>query len=298
MIREWMNRLRFLFSRRKPEALHEELQFHLDLSIERNLAAGMTTEESRRQALIEFGGVERTREQCHEQRPVWWMGTVGQDVRYALRGFRRNPVFTIAVIATLAVGIGATTAVFSVVDRILFRSLPYAHDDRLVSVGLVQSLERQEFTVGGFFFDWRDNQKPFEAFASQGALPHACDLVEANPAQLNCIRAQAGFLPLLGISPILGRNFRPEEDRPNAPPVALIAFGLWQDHFNRDAGIVNRLIDVDGYSVRVVGVLPEGFELPTLQKADVMLPMAPMRESSAGRAPVIRCVPLPVSDLE
>jgi putative ABC transport system permease protein len=86
------------------------------------------------------------------------MGTVMQDVRYALRGFRRNPVFTVTVIATLALGIGATTAVFSVVDRILFRSLPYAHDDRLVSVGLVQPLQKQEFTLGGFYFEWRDSR--------------------------------------------------------------------------------------------------------------------------------------------
>jgi predicted permease len=164
--------------------------------------------------------------------------------------------------------------VFSVVDRILFRSLPYARDDRIVSVGLVQSLEKQEFTVGGFFFDWRDNQKPFEAFASQGAMPHACDLVEANPAQLNCIRAQAGFLPLLGVSPMLGRNFLPEEDRPNGPRVVLISYGLWQDHYSRDAGVLNRLVDVDGSTARIVGVLPKGFELPTLQVADVMMPMA------------------------
>jgi len=94
------------------------------------IAAGMSAAEARRQALIEFGGVERTREQCHEQRPGWWLGTVEQDVRYALRGFKRNLAFTVAVIATLALGIGATTAVFSVVDRILFRSLPYAQDDR------------------------------------------------------------------------------------------------------------------------------------------------------------------------
>jgi predicted permease len=254
--------------------LDEELQFHVELATEAKVAAGMTAAEARRKALIEFGGVERTREQCHEQRPGWWLGTVLQDVRYALRGFRRNPAFAVTAIATLALGIGATTAVFSVVDRILFRSLPYAHDDRIVSVGLVQSLERQEFTVGGFFFDWRDNQKPFEAFASQEAGPHACDLVEANPAQLNCIHTQAGFLPLLGISPVLGRNFLPEEDRPNGPRVALISYGLWLDHFNRDPGILNRMIDVDGSQARVVGVLPKGFELPTLQAPDVMLPLA------------------------
>jgi putative ABC transport system permease protein len=274
MMREWLTRLRFLVKGKPPEEVDEELQFHIEQSTAANLSAGMTAEEARRQALVEFGGMGWAQEQCYEQRPGWWMGTVMQDARYALRGFRRNPVFTVTVIATLALGIGATTAVFSVVDRILFRSLPYAHDDRLVSVGLVQSLERQEFTVGGFFFDWRDNQKPFEAFASQGAMPHACDLVEANPAQLNCIRAQAGFLPLLGVSPVLGRNFLPEEDRPNGPRVGLISYGLWQDHYNRDAGVLNRLVDVDGSTARIVGVLPKGFELPTLQAADVMMPMA------------------------
>jgi predicted permease len=276
---EWLSRLRFFFllafeRNKRPGELDEELQFHLEQAIQANIAAGMTRAEAHRQALVEFGGVERTREQCHEQRPGWRMGTLLQDVRYALRGFRRNPIFTITVIATLAVGIGATTAVFSVVDRILFRSLPYAHDDRLVSFGLVQSLEKQEFTLGGFFYVWRDNQKPFEAIASQGTMLHACDLVEANPAQLNCIQAQAGFLPLLGISPVLGRNFLPEEDRPNGPRVALISYGLWQDHYNRDAGILNRLIDVDGSPARVIGVLPKGFELPTLQAPDVMMPLA------------------------
>jgi len=288
MMSEFWTRLRYLFTRREPDELDDELRFHLEQAIDVRVAAGMSAEEAHRQALIELGGMQRTREQCYEQRPGWWMGTVAQDVRYALRGFRRNAVFTVTVIATLAVGIGATTAVFSVVDRILFRPLPYAHDDRIVSVGLVQSLERQEFAVGGFFFDWRDNQKPFEAFASQGAMPHACDLVEANPAQLNCIHAQAGFLPLLGVSPVLGRNFLPEEDRPNGPRVALISYGLWQDHYNRDPGVLNRLIDVDGSTARIVGVLPKGFELPTLQAADVMMPLAldegNERKSSPGSA--------------
>jgi predicted permease len=279
MMKEWLARGRFLvrqtFSKRRREReLDEELQFHLEQSIKTKIAAGMTAAEARRQALIEFGGVERTREQCYEARPGWWLGTVAQDTRYALRGFRRNPAFTLTVIATLALGIGATTAVFSVVDRILFRALPFAHDDRIVSLGLVQSLEKQEFMLGGFFYEWRDNQRPFEEVSAQGTMLHGCDLVEANPAQINCIHAQAGFLPLLGILPVLGRNFLPEEDRPNGPRVALISYGLWQDHYNRDAGILDRQIDLDGNPVRVIGVLPKGFELPTLQAPDVMLPMA------------------------
>jgi len=274
MMKEWLTRLRFLVSRRTRGETDEELQFHVEHSVAANIAAGMTPQEARRQAMIELGGVERTREQCHEQRPGWWIGTVLQDVRYALRGFRRNWVFTVAVIATLAVGIGATTAVFSVVDRILFRSLPYAHGDRLVSVGLVHSLEKQEFMMGGFFFDWRDHQKPFEAMAIQSTGPHPCDLIETNPAQLEYIDFDAGYLPMLGISPVLGRNFLPEESLPNGPPVVLISYGLWQDHYNRDPNILNRQINVDGSLVRVVGVLPRDFQFPTLQPADVVFPMA------------------------
>jgi predicted permease len=274
MVKELLTRMRFFVTRGQHREVDEELRFHVEQSTAAKIAAGMTMEEARRQAMIEFGGVERAREQCYEQRPGWWLGTVAQDTRYALRGFRRNLAFTLTVIATLALGIGATTAVFSVVDRILFRSLPYAHDERMVSLGLVQSLEKQEFMLGGFFYEWRDNQKPFEAMASQGTMLHGCDLIEANPAQLNCIHAQAGFLPLLGISPVLGRNFLPDEDQPNGPRVALISYGLWQDHYNRDADILNRQINVDGSSVRVIGVLPKGFELPTLQAPDVMLPMA------------------------
>jgi predicted permease len=250
------------------------MQFHLEQATEMNIAAGMTPEEARRRARVEFGGVERAREETHAQWPGWWMETVLQDVRYALRGFRRNPLFTITVIATLALGIGATTAVFSVVDPILFRSLPYAHADRLVSVGLVQSLETQEFTLGSFFFDWRDNQKPFAALTSEGAVSQECDLTERNPEQLSCARVLGNFLPTLGIAPLLGRNFLPEEMRPNGPNVALISYGLWRSRFNCDPAILNKLVDIDGSPVRVVGVLPEDFELPDLQPADVIRPLA------------------------
>lgn len=273
MLSELLSRIRFLFLRKRSRELEEEIGFHIEQAAAAERAAGWTPEEARRRAMIAFGGVERTREQSYEQRPGWWLETVWQDVRYAFRGFRRNRVFTVTVVVTLALGIGATTAVFSVVDRILFRSLPYAHDDRIVSVGLVQSLERQEFTVGGFFFEWRDNQRPFEAFASQGTMPHACNLVESSPLQLACVNAQEGFLPLLGVSPMLGRNFLPEEGRPNGPQVALISCQLWRTHYGSDKEILNRLIDLDGSKVRVVGVLPKDFELPTLQTADVITPV-------------------------
>jgi predicted permease len=273
MMKEFLTRLCFLFSPRHRAASDAEISFHVEQSTEANLAAGMPPEEARRLALVEFGGVERTRERCNEERPGWWMGTVMQDMRYALRGFRRNPVFTVTVVVTLALGIGATTAVFSVVDRILFRALPYAHDDRLVSVGLTAPIIPTEFMLGGSYYDWRDNQTPFQAFTSETGAG-ACDLTERNPARLTCAHVEANFLPAFGVSPILGRNFLPEEDRPNGPRVALISYGLWLSHYGLDPGIVNRLVNLDGDQVRVIGVLPRNFEMPTLQAADVLEPEA------------------------
>jgi putative ABC transport system permease protein len=271
MLREFRIRLRFLVGRKGRMEVDEEFQFHLERQIDANIAVGMTTREARRQAMLAFGGIERAREECNEQRPGWWVDTLKQDVRYAARGFRRNPVFAITVIVTLALGIGATTAVFSVVDRILFRSLPYADDDRLVSVGLSQPLERQEFTLGGFFFDWKRNQKPFASVTYEHGVD-ACNLTEADPVHLVCAEVAGNFLPTLGITPILGRNFLPEEDLPNAPRVALISDGLWLSRYNRDPGVVNKTIMLDGHSTRIIGVLPPNFEMPRLQAADIVVP--------------------------
>ena len=274
MISEFLTQLRFLIFRKGRSELDEEIGFHLEQAITTKIAAGTDPGEARRQALIEFGRIEPMRDQCERQRPGWWIGTMLQDVRYALRGFRRNPLFTISVLVTLALGIGATTAVFSVVDRILFRSLPYADPGRIVSVGFVHSLERREFVMGRFYVEWERNQTPFSAIAAQSTMVHNCDLVEANPAQLGCISFQANFLPLFGISPVLGRNFLPEEDRPGGPPVVMISYGLWKGHYNGDPHILDRMINVDGNPARVVGVLPKDFQFPTLETADIVTPFA------------------------
>jgi putative ABC transport system permease protein len=236
MISEWISRFRFflrrdLLARRRTSELDEELQFHVEQATAANMAQGMTPEEARRNALIEFGGVEQAREWCQEQEPGWWIDTLLQDVRYALRGFRRSKAFAVSAILTLALAIGATTAVFSVVDPILFRALPYADAGRLVSVGFTFASEREEFLTGKFYLDWQANHKPFAAMASQGDAPHPCDLVENHPAELECVTFQAGLLPLLGISPVLGRNFLPEEDVPHGPPVVMISYALWQGNY-------------------------------------------------------------------
>jgi putative ABC transport system permease protein len=274
VITEFLTRLRFLILRRDRRELEEELQFHIEQSIALKRTAGLSAGQARRQALIEFGGIEPTRDECDRQHPGWWIGTVLQDIRYACRGFRRNPLFTLSVLLTLALGIGATTAVFSAVDRILFRPLPYAYPSRIVSVGMAHSLEHEEFLMGRFYAEWQYNQKPFSALASQSTMVHNCDLVENNPEQLNCISFQAGFLPLFGISPALGRNFLPEEDRPNGPPVVMISYGLWDRQYGGDRHILERTINVDGSPRRVVGVLPRDFQFPTLETADIVFPMA------------------------
>ena len=253
--------------------LDDEVQAYVAMASDDKIGSGVSPQEARRLALIELGGVEQAKGAVRERRLGHGVEVLLQDVRYAVRGFRRNPLFTVTVIVTLALGIGATTAVFSVVDPILFRSLPYAHADRLVSVGLVAPILQQEFMLGGSYDDWRDNQKPFEAFTSETGV-NECDLTEHNPARLSCASVESTFLPALGISPVLGRNFLPEEDRPNGPKVALISYGLWLSRFNRDPGIVNKLIDIDGHQVRVIGVLPKNFEMPTLQIADVVVPQA------------------------
>ena len=274
MLKGWLAHLRFLIVPRPHQEVDEELEFHLEEQTRANAAAGMSPQEAHRQAVIALGGVEKAKQQAHEQRPGFYLETLLQDIRYAIRGFGRNPVFTITLIVTLMLGIGATTATFSIVDRILFRDLPYAHAERLVSLGMVHSVETQEFLMGNFYYNWRDHQKPFEAMTSEQTGAHECDLTEAKPAQLNCESVEGNFLSVLGVSPVLGRNFLAEETRPGGPNVAIISYGLWLTHYGRNPGILNKTIAIDGSPVRIIGVLPRNFEMPRLQAVDVLFPMA------------------------
>jgi predicted permease len=269
----WIRLCTLFLSRRISGEFDAELQSHIEQHVDEAVRSGLSEAEARRQALLRLGGAEQARQAYRDRATLPLLESIMRDVRYALRGFRRNPVFAVTAILTLALGIGTTAAVFSVVDRILFRPLPYANDDRLVSVGLTAPIIPQEFVLGGWYYEWRDHQRPFTALTSEAGV-NACDLTEHNPAHLNCASVDANFLPTLGVSPILGRNFLPEEDRPNGPKVALISYGLWTSHFNRDPGVANRLIDIDGRQVRVIGVLPSDFEMPALEQADLVVPQA------------------------
>ena len=264
-------RLKHLFSQPRNHDLDDELKFHFEQLVQQKLQAGLSQDEARRQARVEFGNLDRAIDATAAEYPGWWLEVFKQDVRYSVRGLRRNLAFAIAAVLTLALGIGATTSVFSVIDRILFRSLPYAHDERLVSVGLVAPIMPQEFMLANSYYVWKETQIPFEAFTSWSGV-NRCDLSEVNPAHLACANVEADFLPTLGIGLARGRNFLPDEDVPNAPRVALISYAFWKSRFGMAEDVLNKTISLEGDTTRIIGVLPPTFELPTLEHADIVVP--------------------------
>lgn len=211
--------------------------------------------------------------------------TTLRDTRYAIRGLRRNPAFSLTAILAGALGIGASTAVFSAVDRILFRALPYTGEDRLVSVGMMTPLDTNEFLFAEPYIDLRRDPGPFQEVTAfqAGAIP--TDLTENNPVRLRALRIEANFLEVFGIRPLTGRAFTRQEDRPGGPPVAIISHGLWRSRFAADPHAVGRTLLLEGAPVEIVGVLPKDFEMPTLTEADVLFPLA-LNEATerSGRA--------------
>ena len=201
------------------------------------------------------------------------MSGLFHDLRYALRQLRLSPGFTAVAVLTLALGIGATTAMFSLVDRILFRSLPYPQDHELVSVGVIAPIIDGEFLFAANYLGWRDHQTPFADFTSSTGVSD-CDLTEEAPVRVTCASVASTFLPTFGIQPLLGRNFTRDEDQPNAPPVALLTYGLWQSRFGGDRNVVDRTISLNGKTARILGVLPRDFEFPTLARTSILVPEA------------------------
>jgi predicted permease len=283
----FLSRLFVHFRKRRLDAdLDAELASHLQLLTEENIRRGLTAEEARRAAKREFGGLEQTREAYREQRGLPLFDSLIQDLRFASRMLRKNPVFAAVAVLTLAAGIGSSSAVFSVVDRILFRSLPYPEDKQLVSFGVMAPFDSREFMLGPDFVDWRGRQAPFASITAIEPGSVDCDLTEQNPVRLSCGQADAAFLSTFRIQPILGRNFSREEDRPNAPRVALLSYGLWRSRFAADPKIVGTNISLDGKPALIIGVLPANFEMPSLARAEMLLPLA--LDESTGRGPDAR----------
>jgi predicted permease len=210
-----------------------------------------------------------------------FLETTAQDLRYAFRGFRRNPVFTLSAVLALALGIGDATAVFTVVDRILFRPLPYREPGCLVSVGIMTPLDTSEMMFSASYAEWQRVQSPFEQMTAFGGVGD-CDLTEGQPVALGCASLESNFLTTFGVRPILGRAFTASEDVPNGPQVALISYDLWHSRFASDPNIAGRNISLNGAPVTVLGVLPSTFELPRLNHVDLVVPLRLNRNLPAG----------------
>ena len=267
-------RLRSLCLRNHLEnELDQELQNHLAFQLEEYMAAGVSKGEARKNALRSMENIDLVKERCRDMRGINLLDDFYSDLRFALRSFRRNPGFAAAAIGILAVGIGSTTAVFSAVDRLLFRSVPFSAPGRLVSLGMTLPFMSHEFLFGSTYLEWQRESRPFESLGSWTGVA-GCDLTEDNPVRVNCALIDNHLLPVLGIPLELGRNFTQEEDRPNGPKVALISHAMWQGRFGSDPQVIGKTINVDGTETKVLGVLPTDFELPNMGDADLVLPQA------------------------
>jgi putative ABC transport system permease protein len=284
-LRRFLSRLHNSFRRGQAEhELNREVTAHLALIEHDYRRRGMTAEDARLAARRAFGGVEYAKELHRDERAFVWLDHLRQDVQYACRTVARNPGFTLVAVLTLALGIGANTAMFSVVNAVILRPLPYRDADRLVrisesnpGVGRVTASVSQPN-----FLDWRARAKTFSALAAtQGTT---LTLTSGQGAEM-VIRGEsvtAEFLPVLGVSPAVGRNFLPDESRPGGDTrVVILGDGFWKRAFASDPSILGRQIGLGGVPSTVVGVLPPSFRWQT-EAVDVLVPLQPDPSASRG----------------
>jgi len=267
-----MGLIRWFRRRPSDEEMREELEAHLAMRAERD---GVDEAAARRR----LGNLLRTRE---SMRRIWiaeWCDTLWQDAYFTWRSWRRRPGFAVGAILVLALGLGASTAIFAALDRVLFRPLPYADPNRLVSVGRITvplAYEGQtESLIDSFYLqEWTRPPAPFQTVTAMGGR-WTCQFAEEQPVRLSCQLVEHTFLRVLGVSVALGRDFTREDDERGAPDVALISHALWVGRFGADPRVVDRTVRLERGSslqqVRIVGVLPSDFEMP-FDTADILLP--------------------------
>jgi predicted permease len=268
-------RLWTLLRRRRLERdLDAELSHHLDALEAEHRARGLSADAARLAARRDFGGVSQTREAYRDQSGLPLLETLGRDLRQSLRSMRRTPIVTCAVLATLAVGIGANTAVFSVVNGVLIRPLPYPDADRLVSISHASPVLRIADLESAFFLylTERDENRTFEGIGLWRT--RAVSVAGRDtPERVMELRLTADVLPLLRVTPLLGRSFTSADDAPGSAPVIMLAYGYWQRRFGADRSVVGQSIRVDGQPHEIVGVLPKGFRFLDERNLDVIAPM-------------------------
>lgn len=276
-------------ARRALDGLEQDIREHIDLEVQENLARGLAPAEARRQAMRKFGNVALVRE---DTRAVWaWtrLDQLVQDARYGLRTLPRSPGFTAVAILTLALGIGGSTAMFSAVDAVVLRALPFDEHDRLVAVGtdaaaaapvtLVTLPARPSAGLGGIapqdFLDWRARQEVFAALAAFSRANLTFREPGGEPEELRVLRVSSGFFEVLRIGPALGRPFSAEHEIEGAHRVAIISYSLWQSRFGAAPDVVSRTIQLEGQAYEIRGVAPADFTYPITSDrvTDVWIPL-------------------------
>lgn len=258
----WM-RVRGMFRGRQSEDdFSSELESHVQMHIEDNLRSGMTTEQARRRALVTLGGLEQARQAYRERKGLPWLETLCQDIRFGLRMLRKHPGFSAVSVLTLALGIGANTAIFSATKAVLMAQLPYHDPSRIVAVwtanpasgGQTLPSTPGDFAAwkrSGIFEDLAPSYDDEKTLTGQGA-----------PQLLIGYAVAANYLRILGVAPQIGRLYTEEEDKPGGPKVALLSDHLWRTTFHADPNLAGKTIELDGGSYTVLGVMPRGFNYP------------------------------------
>ena len=263
-----LRRIRNLFSRVEIEReIDAELKAHIDMRTEDNIAAGMTPEQARREALIRFGNPAATKERVASMDVFLVIESIWADVRFSCRQLIRNPGFATTAILVLALGMGASVAIFSFVDAALIKPLPYKDPGRLVSVyEVVNTCPLCNISYMNYQ-DWNRSNLPFSSIEAWGWASYLVRTSEGTePVQ--GARVSDGFFRTLGVTPILGRNFYAGEDKPGSPHTILITYGSWQKRFAKDSGVVGRQIVLNNISYTIIGVLPENFHFAPIGAAE------------------------------
>ncbi len=263
------------FARRSQEdrEIEEEMQFHLAEEARLREGRGEPTEASRRSALQAFGNYALAKEVTKEMWGWSWLERAVEDLRFAARMLRKSPAFTALAVTALALGIGATTSMFSVVRSILLRPLQFPNPDRLVMIWeLPPRSSHRNVVQTGNFLDWRKRNHSFENVAAMFQIPFNLE-GSSEPVQIPALRVTAGFFEILGTSPLLGRSIRTEDDVADTPWVVVLSYGLWQRRFGGRRDVIGRKIAGPGNAFEVIGVMPPGFYVPSLARADLYLPL-------------------------
>ncbi|MFL6530082.1 MAG: ADOP family duplicated permease, partial [Chthoniobacterales bacterium] len=295
-MRLW-NQLRSAFAnltgkRRAEKQLSDEMTSYVELLTQRNINEGMNDEEARRAALLKVGGVEQVKEQVRESRAGFAFETLLIDLRYGARSLFKHPGFTLTAVVVLALGIGANTAIFSVTNGILLRSLDYAYTDRVVTIWerFARDPDHHNVVAPANFLDWQKRSRSFDKIAAVWDA-RANFTGSGDPIEVQAQLVSAAFFPALGVQPLIGRWFTEEEDRPGGTLVAILSYRLWQERFGGDSTVLGRQVTISGRSYTIVGVMPAGFTFLN-EQVRVWRPIAfdPAQDYRKTGGRFLRCV--------